>query len=626
MPPMPPSGNMSSFNTMPYGSMPPQGAPFGSGASFGGSPTPPMPPHMGSSFPPPGTMPPGSMPNFNSMQQGSMPPGMNPFGSMSSVPPGSMMMPGTTPPASFNGTGNGMMPPQTMPPGSFTGMPQGNEPVFHNARNHKEARTLEEANLPTFGQGGMIDHNVDDGPAFGRGPVLSKSQGLHHGFGHADSFASQAQAAHSLAMMRRAGVIEPGAPPIGVETASRSCVVVGEYRPLYPAPATGQYGMSVQNVEAAEVRVQEQWCSKDSVDMSPLVGNIGTWGRANLKHICDASMMNWKDRMITASVWSYIHADGWNINFWPKDFATTQATDSFPGKQMVPIASIDIRQIFAVNISKDASTAEGAQCPWEVHINFKTGYFPFSVRTQQEAEAWNARIMRGVVENVKLNSMRQNYAEYLITSQGEPNLTEKDPARIASLKKIWHQSLESVGQGVQPSKQVFFNLYNLYDAIEGEQSQGDLTMAEIEIMAKELLELKAEEVRAELVRQEKVLFSSHRPVTSGTEMQLRRTIDQGRALLAHYDRQRDPKEFFDRVVNFHHKTDISREGKVDITEFLNSAPIFLLPIVELRHEALFFKASRQACPQITRRQEQDVARLRLSGKTREEEEAECKQQ
>jgi len=519
-------------------------------------------------------MPPASMYSFEGKGSGMLPPGTMPPSSMKGMPPGGMkgMLPGTMPPSSMKGKGPMMTPPGTMPPGS---MPNGK---------------------------GQNDHRIDDGPGFGRGPIEPpKSQGLHHGFGHADSMTSEAQAA--LAVLKAQGIIEPDAPPLGVEKVSHmkhGRVIVGEYHPIYPSPQTAQYGMSEREVEAADVLVQEQWCSKENADMSPMPENKGTWGRANLKHICDYAMMNWKERLTTAAVWSYIHVDGWNINFWPADFATVQAADNSSGQGLNPIACIDIRQIFAVTLSRDASTIEGSMCPWEVHIIFQTGFFGFRVRTQQEADAWETRVMQGVVENVRMSNARAKFAQRLASlDDGEQNhQVKEDPARTAALAKIWHRAIQSVERGIKPSKQDFFDLYNLYDNIGGgggdDETIGNLTMSEIETMAKELLELKVAEVKAEVVKQEKVLFSDHRPVSSSREVHLRHTIQQGRTLLAHYDRLQDPKTFFDRVVAFHHSTDISREGRVDLAEFMNSAPIFMLPNTELRHEGVFFRAAMRS--------------------------------
>jgi len=96
--------------------------------------------------------------------------------------------------------------------------------------------------------------------------------------------------------------------------------------------------------------------------------------------------------------------------------------------------------------------------------------------------------------------------------------------------------------------------------------------------------------------------------------------------MAHYKKQLNPKDFFDRVVNFHHKTDISREGKVDLTEFLNAAPVFFMPVLELRREGLFFRAAMQSSPAAHKAMADDDLRLRSEGKTRAQEDAECNQQ
>merc|ERR1719313_3025401 len=151
-------------------------------------------------------------------------------------------------------------------------------------------------------------------------------------------------------------------------------------------------------------------------------------------------------------------------------------------------------------------------------------------------------------------------------------------------------------------------------------------MAEVEVMVREFLEMKLEEVKHIVIKQEKVLYSNHKPVAAMHEMKLRWTVDQGRELMRHYEMLLSPKEFFDRVVNFHHKTDISREGRVDVTEFMNAAPIFLMPIPELRREGLFFRAAMQSEPRMHEEHAKHAHKLRMEGKTHEQAEAECNQQ
>merc|ERR1719424_1022314 len=401
---------------------------------------------------------------------------------------------------------------------------------------------------------------------------------LHHGFGASDSFAHPQNAVGTLATMKggdeHTAALRAHDAPLGLEMMSPfagNVLSVGEYRPVYPAPETAQYGFTEKEVLEKAAVVQARWCSK--------VPEFGTWGRANLKNICDAPS-SLAERMVSSWQWVYVHADGWDINFWPEDFALAKATDNQNGGEMVPICSIDIRQIFAVNVMFEATSAEGARAPWEIKLNFANGYFPFRVRSQNDANSWNARIMRGVVENVKVAQMRNKYAEQLYMHEGadfDDHRIPKCPGRVAKLKKLWHDAIESVEKGVSPPKQIYYEMYQIYDALENPMSvdgagDGNLTMAEIEVMARELIDMKALEVRMVVVQQEKTLFSSFKPVSAFHEVKLRWTVEQGRQLLEHYDAQRDPKEFFDRVVNFHHRTDISREGKVDLTEFLNAAP------------------------------------------------------
>jgi len=618
-PPMPPmSGPMSpSFQTMPPGGMPPSGASFPSGPMAGGNPFQSQQGGMGGQMPPMGSMnmggPMGTMgPSFQA-------PGSfrgAPPGSFQSMPPGSMpmMSPGMMPPGSM---GPGMMPPGTMPPGM--GMP-GSMPMGMNQ--------------------GM------------RPPTPQ----LHHGFGHGDSFVDPNGAAGAMQMMKAdpkpmAMGMHMGM-GLGVETGPMRGPIIGEYKPRYPAPETPTYFCLAKDALSREIKVEQRWCSTTE--------GFGTWGRANITNMCDVAVMNWKERMTNPWQWLFVHADGWLLNFWADDFYLAQGTDTQGSAAIRPLASIDIRQIILVNINKDASSAEGYQAPWRVCINFQNGFFPFRVRTQDEAQAWNARIMKGVVENVRIGSAKQTYMHNLhLHDEVEPHRIEKDPARLDSLRKLWHQAIEAVDRGTKAPRQLFFDLYRVYDALDNShfevqlpqhhpwdiqakapgvdhlkhdevpepgQGDGNLTMAEIEVMARELIEMKIEEVRQIVVSQEKVLYSSHRPVQAFHEVKLKWTIAEGKELLEHYKAQMNPADFFDRVVNFHHRTDISREGRVDVIEFMNAAPIFLLPMMELKKEGLFFHSAMESDLGSHKEEEETNDRLRKEGKTRDQEDAECNQQ
>jgi len=276
-----------------------------------------------------------------------------------------------------------------------------------------------------------------------------------------------------------------------------------------------------------------------------------------------------------------------------------------------PTASVDLRQIITASYERDASPSEGAKARFVVRLNFQTGYFPFRVVMEHDAQAWCVRIMKGVVETVKVQQLREKYSCHL-NKMDEfevfENVVEKDPVRVARLRDLWHKAVETVERGARPTRQMFADLYAMYDVIDvakdyeaeggltlqAPRGDGNLTMHEIEVMCREFLEMKNNEVKRVVVQQEKELYNQFHPVVQNQETKLRWTIDQGRELMEHYQRQRNPQDFFDRVVNFHHRTDISREGRVDLPEFCNAAPIFLMPNIELRKEGLFFASAQES--------------------------------
>jgi len=460
-------------------------------------------------------------------------------------------------------------------------------------------------------------------------------QGLHHGFGHADSFAHPEVSKHTTAMMKHVDHNTVGNHPLGIEKAPRMWIKFGEFSPVYPTPETPQYGYVGNEAMEREEKIQEMFCSK--------LEDFSSWGRANLRGICDKATLTWKQKLANPWQWTFIHADGWNLNFWPEDFHKAKDTDSKDDGSVRPIASIDIRQILAANYEREASSAEGTKAPFEVHMNFQNGYFPFRVVDERDAQAWCVRVMKGVVETVKVQQLREKYVHQLHKMheiEVEGHRIERDPVRSAKVRRIWQESVDCVERGSRPSMQTFIQMYNLYDSLDSKENEhgepledgeatggdGNLTMHEIEVMCREFLDMKYYEVQAIVVRQEKELFHRSRPVSHSHEHKLRWTIEQGRELMEHYDRQRDPKDFFDRVVNFHHRTDISREGRVDVAEFCNAAPIFLMPMIELRKEGLFFSAAEHSDSQVHRAREHEDAKLRAHGKTREQQAAECNQQ
>jgi len=440
---------------------------------------------------------------------------------------------------------------------------------------------------------------------------MPQNQGLHHGFGHSDSFASPQMSKHTHAMMKVTDHNTVGN-DLGVERPMNMWIKFGEFSPIYPTPETPQYGCWAKDSLERENKVQEEFCSK--------LEDFGCFGRANLRGVCDTATMSFAERMVTPWQWTFIHADGWNINFWPENFHMFKDTGKDDGS-VCPIASLDIRQILAANYQREASSSEGALAPFEVHVNFQTGYFPFRVVDELEAQEWCVRIMKGVVETVKVQQVREKYMQHhnkMDELEVEAHRIERDPVRCQKLADLWHQAVESVERGARPTRQIFFELYALYDCLdlppeygesfaEEEERRGDgnLTMYEIEVLCREFLDMKYHEVQAIVVRQEKDLFHPHRPVGASREHSLRWTIDQGRELMEHYQNQRNPKDFFDRVVNFHHRCDISREGRVDPQEFLNAAPVFLMPNMELRKEGLFFASAEESSPDAHRERRQE---------------------
>merc|ERR1719223_1484979 len=104
--------------------------------------------------------------------------------------------------------------------------------------------------------------------------------------------------------------------------------------------------------------------------------------------------------------------------------------------------------------------------------------------------------MKGVVETVKVQQLREKCIGHLNKMDEldvDEHRIEKDPVRMARLRDLWQKAVETVARGNRPTKQMFADLYNLYDVIEVAQDydpnvgeveapggDGNLTMYEIE--------------------------------------------------------------------------------------------------------------------------------------------------
>lgn len=364
--------------------------------------------------------------------------------------------------------------------------------------------------------------------------------------------------------------------------------------------------------------LKEQFCSK--------ADDYYSYGRAQLRNVADLYALTLKERLVNPWRDTFVHAQGWMLNFWEAEVGA-QLMEELQHDSSSPICMIDMRTIFAVTILRDTASEEGAKCPWEVHLNFQTGYLPFRVKDELTARAWKGRIMKAIVEAVKVNQYRDKLGE-LRAGMEEVDVmaVQKDPRRMERCKKLWMDAIRSVSMGVQPNKKIYFELYRLYSET-GDGNGDDLTMGEIELMAKEFIDMKLDTVKAVTVQQEKLLYSTHRPITAAHESTLRTTVETGRNLLNLYEKLRDPSVFLDRVVSFHSRTDISREGTVDINEFMLACPVFLMPTKQLKAESRFFACAARSHPEVHDAVEKQEAQIRLSGKSREHHEAEpCVQQ
>jgi len=364
---------------------------------------------------------------------------------------------------------------------------------------------------------------------------------------------------------------------------------VGPYYSLHGAPLTLQYGVNESNADSVVVERQKEWRSKCQPFWS--------YGRAQIRNIVDVATGTFAEKMVDPWQWCFIHADGWLINFWScdqttlnPDFDTARRTRTEQGVQ--PAASVDMRQVFAVHCLNDAQSAEGALCPWEIHLNFQRGFLPMRVESEAVAKAWNKRVMQAVVENTKIQQMREHDAEVMagIEEFGEHNT--KDLARMRRLKGLWMDAIACVERGSKVKREIFYRMHELYDTSGGrygERGDNMLSLNEVYVMASELMEVRTETIKLAVLQEERLLHDVHRPISSGCEEILRKVVSDGQELLKAYKHMSNPKHFMDRVVSFHARTDISREGKVDISEFISAAPLFLLPEAQLRAEGRFLR-------------------------------------
>lgn len=396
---------------------------------------------------------------------------------------------------------------------------------------------------------------------------------LHTGFGHHNA---------SLKDLVNQPLFVDEAPP-----PSDRPLHVGPYFSLFGAPLTPQYG--IVDADSVVLEQQKEWRSR----LKP----FWSYGRAQLRNIVDVETESFAEKLVNPWQWCFIHADGWLINFWScnqetltPDFDLARRCRS--EEETMPAASVDMRQIFAVHCLKDASSAEGALCPWEIHLNFQRGFLPIRVESEAVAKEWNKRVMQAVVENTKMTQMRQKDAAIMAGIEEFGEHHKKDLVRMNRLKGLWMEAIACVAKGTAVRREIFYKMHSLYDTAgvrPGEEKDNMLNLHEVYVMASELMEVKTETIKMAVLKEERLLHNVHRPINSQCEEVLRKVVSDGMALLEAYKHMSNPQHFMDRVVNFHARTDISREGKVDIEEFVAAAPLFLLPEAQLRAEGHFLR-------------------------------------
>eukprot|EP00441_Pelagodinium_beii_P043487 CAMPEP_0197629338 /NCGR_PEP_ID=MMETSP1338-20131121/7231_1 /TAXON_ID=43686 ORGANISM="Pelagodinium beii, Strain RCC1491" /NCGR_SAMPLE_ID=MMETSP1338 /ASSEMBLY_ACC=CAM_ASM_000754 /LENGTH=474 /DNA_ID=CAMNT_0043200369 /DNA_START=34 /DNA_END=1458 /DNA_ORIENTATION=- len=379
---------------------------------------------------------------------------------------------------------------------------------------------------------------------------------------------------------------------------------IGIPRPILAAPKTPQYG--------------GPWLGHYPQVMPTSSLRFGTWAQAQIRNILDVHETQTPADMVReidyhAMSWFFVQLDGWILHFWAGERYDPMLAQM---GRITPTASIDVRfvrrmETYSVDTGKiDAYLTWGKNrvCYYKVCLVLQTGIFAFWVRTHDEAQDW-CRVINMLMGESGQIELRQKEIAAVAASDlhlrdgpamrpGRPlpqmEVTHVvDPEKQKKLRRLWADCVKAAGRGETAPPQAFDAIYRLYDNNDDES----LCLEEIMDMYKDLISVRKIELEKAMDRQshttmsdKSLLMDSVNEVNSawGTVS----TIGQG--LLEDYRSKLSPQGFQSRALLLRSQLDTSADQRVSLAEFMDTAPVALLPMKELKVEAQFYELCSKA--------------------------------
>jgi len=335
------------------------------------------------------------------------------------------------------------------------------------------------------------------------------------------------------------------------------------------------------------------------------------WVLVNLRNGFDAQMATFAEKHLVGvgpEQWYFGKIDGWVLYFWKTDDAGEQ------GRQ--PAGFIDLRPIVHAGVSHLGDL-------FKVEAGMNGGQFTFKVKSSSEAQMWASAMRQALVGKVhqdrihkeegreraalarstfrsapqrnggfssEMNSFQESRAQFYV-----------DPQRQRILQRIWSTCVS--GAGRKPDPDNYVALFDLYNA----DMNDDLDLDEVEVMVRDLASVRESELERMLaVTRERLLDSRLLKLNGPTALSRWQNEigEPGERLKQMYNGYLQAGGAESRAVLLRSELDTSHDGRISASEFLQNAPIFLLPPSELLLEAKFYQNCQQELDR-DRKQEDD---------------------